>query len=68
MTARCDFPDNATCEVPEEELSRLKPKEDTLVYLTFDDGPFAGTNDVLDVLKQEDVKAGLNHFAPQTRS
>lgn len=29
------------------------------VYLTFDDGPLAGTDDVIDVLNQKRVKGSL---------
>ncbi|WP_127610008.1 MULTISPECIES: polysaccharide deacetylase [Paenibacillus] len=42
--------------VEAEEMSYRKPEEPT-VYLTFDDGPSAFTPQVLDVLKEEEVRA-----------
>ena len=35
----------------------VKKKEEKVVYLTFDDGPSANTEKVLDILKKENVKA-----------
>ncbi len=37
------------------------------IYLTFDDGPNIGTNFVLDVLKAEEVRAGMSNWRPAGR-
>lgn len=42
----------------EEKLASLTKKEEKIAYLTFDDGPtLKATSKVLDILKDEDVKA-----------
>ncbi len=61
-TDYCDYPGNVTCEVAEEELEALAPKRETFLYLTFDDGPYVGTTEVLDALKEEDIKVALRLF------
>ncbi|QLY81055.1 polysaccharide deacetylase [Clostridium intestinale] len=38
-----------------EELSKENPQK--IIYLTFDDGPTKLSNDILDILKEENVKA-----------
>ena len=55
----CDYPDNVSCEVKEEELEVLAPKERTFLYLSFDDGPYVGTTEILDALKEEDIKVTI---------
>lgn len=40
-----------------EELQESGQEDITKVYLTFDDGPSANTDEILDILKQYDVKA-----------
>jgi peptidoglycan/xylan/chitin deacetylase (PgdA/CDA1 family) len=39
------------------ELPLLKEREGKIAYLTFDDGPSARTLEILDILKEENVKA-----------
>ena len=49
-----------SASVPQTEAEELteEPKENVhKVYLTFDDGPSIYTNDILDILKEYDVKA-----------
>lgn len=49
-----------SASVPQTEAEELteEPKENAhKVYLTFDDGPSIYTNDILDILKEYDVKA-----------
>ncbi len=53
----CDFPDNATCEIHEDDIYLLVPGHSKFIYLTFDDGPWIGTTEVLDALEEEDIKA-----------
>ncbi len=52
----CDFPDNSTCEVDKDDFQLLAPKETKLIYLTFDDGPWIGTAEVIEVLEKNNVK------------
>lgn len=42
---------------PSEEPAATEPKSGKVLYLTFDDGPSRHTPEVLDILKQEGVKA-----------
>ncbi len=45
-------------ETLQEKLSSLTKKEEKIAYLTFDDGPtIKATGKILDILKEEDVKA-----------
>lgn len=45
-------------ETLQEKLSSLTKKEEKIAYLTFDDGPtLKATGKILDILKEEDIKA-----------
>lgn len=41
------------------ELSKIYKNETNTVYLTFDDGPSQRTIEILDILKERNVKANL---------
>lgn len=43
--------------LPDQQVSVSKEIKEKVVYLTFDDGPSKYTQEVLDILKKEDVKA-----------
>ncbi|MDE6312031.1 MAG: polysaccharide deacetylase [Lachnospiraceae bacterium] len=47
------LPQTAESEVPEEGTGEIRKK----VYLTFDDGPSASTDEILNILKEYNVKA-----------
>ncbi len=40
----------------ESDLEVLRPKEEKFIYLTFDDGPWIGTAEVLDALSEGGIK------------
>ncbi len=48
-------PETVKTELPEPETADMEGKKK--VYLTFDDGPSANTDEILDILRQYDVKA-----------
>ncbi len=55
-----DFEDETQTQLSEQELiSQALSEGRKVVYLTFDDGPCENTNNLLDVLKNHDVKASF---------
>jgi hypothetical protein len=40
-----------------QHLERLRPADTTYIYLTFDDGPYMGTSEVLDALEEAGIRA-----------
>lgn len=45
-------------DIAKEKFNKLSKSEEKIAYLTFDDGPTTkATNKVLDILKEEDIKA-----------
>lgn len=57
--------DNSNNKTIKERIVKVIPKEEKTIYLTFDDGPsYTITPQLLDILKEEDVKATffvINH-------
>ena len=45
------------CSFTKDKAREKKLKQKTFLYLTFDDGPNAGTPEVLDVLRKHGVRA-----------
>ena len=41
----------------EDDLDDLRPDTKKFIYLTFDDGPWRGTTEVLDILERQKIKA-----------
>ena len=54
---QCDWPNNVDCSFTKDKAREKKLKQKTFLYLTFDDGPNAGTPEVLDVLRKHGVRA-----------
>lgn len=49
---------NISCKLLQEKINKVYSSKEKVVYLTFDDGPTkVATKKVLDILKEEDVKA-----------
>lgn len=57
FTEQCDWPESVDCQYTTESLAKFKVNEPTTIYLTFDDGPGEGTEQVLKALRNEGVKA-----------
>ena len=53
----CTWPDDVNCEMDERHLEDLRPDTRKFLYMTFDDGPWQGTTEVLDILKRQGIKA-----------
>ena len=51
----------ASCDALDQNVAKeaAKPGTDKIIYLTFDDGPLLGTNNVLEVLEEENVDATM---------
>ncbi len=56
-TGQCDWPSKSGCEFTPQKARKILRKNPVKVYLTFDDGPGAGTEEVLDSLRDFDVPA-----------
>ncbi len=56
----CDFPGKDTCQIAESEIDLLRPDGEKFIYLTFDDGPWVGTTEVLDALKDHSIKVTIS--------
>lgn len=53
----CDWPHLSPCQFDPNTVKAKLLRKKTYLYLTFDDGPNAGTNFVLDALAEEKTKA-----------
>lgn len=54
---QCDWPENSLCNFDPESVQAKTISQKTYMYLTFDDGPNEGTDNVLDALRDYGVKA-----------
>ena len=59
MTDQCDWPETVDCAAT-KTLAKFKARargKPTTLFLTFDDGPNEGTEQVLNALRKENVRA-----------
>lgn len=56
-TQQCDWPAMVDCDFSIEKARQLQVESPTILYLTFDDGPNAGTTELLDALKAHEIRA-----------
>ena len=52
----CDWPEASDCDFTPEKARKLQLANPTVIYLTFDDGPTEGSEQVLDALRVGDIK------------
>ncbi len=57
MSEQCDWPGTVDCSYNSVSMAAFKVNRPTKLFLTFDDGPNEGTDEVLDALNNQNVKA-----------